>query len=102
MSENVKLLGIDDFDEFEKDKIKTLAYEYYDKIKRDHKGLLILHGKKINDKGNRCVYNFNVKLEAPDPIVAVQEEGWDLALVLHKALSGVENAIQKKFKTKGK
>ena len=102
MSDNVKVIGLEDFDVVEENIIRTLAYEYYDKIKRDAKGLLVIHGKKLNTDGRRCLYRFVVKLEAPNPLVDVQEEDWDLSRALHKVFNKVENAVQKKYKTEGK
>ena len=99
---NFKILGLEAFDVVERDRIITLSDEYYEKIKRDVEGILVLHGKKHDKEGKQAKFSFHARLEAPNPVVEVKGDDWDLSKALHKVFRKVENAIQKKYKTKGK
>ena len=102
MADDIQILGLDEFDELEINKIQDLANKHYDRIKRDLPGKLVLHGKKHNKEGKRCMFSFHAKIQVPNNLINVKDSDWDLAKALHKTLGKVENQVQNKFKTKGK
>lgn len=102
MDDNIKVLGLDDFDPVEEKRIIELASEYYDKVKRSKAALLVLHGKKHEHDGGKSKYSFHARLEGVGALVEVRDDDWDLSRALHRTLRKLENAVQKKYKTKGK
>ena len=101
-NKNIQILGLEDFDEAEKDKIISLSNNYYDKISRELPGKLVLHGKKHHSEGGRCRYSFHARIQIPNNLINVNGEDWDLAKALHISLSKVENYAKNKFRTEGK
>ncbi len=102
MEENIQILGLHDFDEMEKTKMFLLAERHYEKFSRDLPGKLVLHAKKHNKEGNRCIYSFHARVQKPSNLINVRDSDWELEKALHKTLVKVEKRIQDKFKTKGK
>jgi len=102
MNENITILGLDDFDSKEKNKIIDYTNKYSEKIFRDVKGLLILHCKKHDKEGKRVKYSLHVKIETPTISIRVKDDDWILATALNKVFNKVENRAQHKFKTEGR
>jgi len=91
MVKNIQILGLNDFNEKEKEKIIDLTNSHYEKIKRSINGNLVLHAKKHEKDGDRCKYSFHVRLDAPNNLINVNGEDWDLNKALHISLTKVEN-----------
>ena len=102
MVENIQILGLDNFDDKEKERIIGLVGSHYKKIKRNLPGKLVLHAKKYEKDGDRCKYSFHAKVQIPNNLINVNGSDWDLAKALHMSLIKVENYTKTKFKTKGK
>jgi|TARA_Y100000310_G_C20601814_1_gene773438 ribosome-associated translation inhibitor RaiA len=99
MEENIQILGLNEFDEKEKNDIVDLTKLYYRKIERDLQGLLKIHAKKHDKAGKRAKYSFHAKIQTPISLINVKDDDWDLHKALHKVLKKVENQVKHKFKT---
>jgi hypothetical protein len=102
MVNDIQILGLDDFNKNEKNKIIELTESHYGRIKRDLPGKLVLHAKKHEKDGDRCKYSFHARIQIPNNLINVNGEDWDLAKALHISLSKVENYAKNKFRTEGK
>jgi ribosome-associated translation inhibitor RaiA len=99
----IKILGLEDFDFLEKDRIKQLVAEYYTKIERTLKGnLLILHLKKHNAEGSRAKISIHARIENPTFVTLARASDWDINKALHSVLKKLETEIEHKFKPKNK
>ncbi len=102
MEENIQILGLDSFENKEKDKIMSYVERYSDKIFRNIVGDMIIHAKKHEKDGNRANYSFHIKIQTPETLISVRDDDWILSTALHKVLKKVENNIKHKFKVEGK
>jgi hypothetical protein len=102
MVNDIQILGLDDFNKNEKNKIIELTESHYGRIKRDLPGKLVLHAKKHEKDGDRCKYSFHARIQIPNNLINVTGADWDLAKALHISLSKVENYAKNKFRTEGK
>ncbi len=100
VNENIQILGLENFDEKEKEKMFNLTESYYEKISRNVPGNLVLHAKKHEKDGNRHMYSFHAKIQLSNNIINVDGTDWVLSTALHKVLKKVENNIAHKFKNK--
>ena len=90
MVDNIQVLGLKDFDKFEQERIIELANIYYDKISRSLSGKLVIHAKKYNSEGRRCMYSFHASIHSPDNLIDVSEDDWELDRAVHKVLKKVD------------
>jgi ribosome-associated translation inhibitor RaiA len=102
MENNIQILGLDSFNDKEKDKIINYVEKYSDKIFRNIKGNMVMHAKKHEKDGNRANYSFHIRIQTPETLISVKDDDWILSTALNKALKKVENNIIHKFKVKGK
>jgi len=96
--ENIQILGLDDFNETEREVVEEFSMKYYKKIERDLPGVLRIHAKKHDKTGERCKYSFHAKIQAPNNLINVMDDDWDLHKALNKVLKKVESQIKHKFK----
>jgi hypothetical protein len=99
VNDNIQILGLEKFNEKEQKKIVEFSESYYEKINRKIEGNLVLHAKKHNKDGNRCMYSFHAKVQFPEEVLTVNDDDWILSTALHKTLKKVENHIDHKYKT---
>ncbi len=97
VTDNIQILGMEGFDEKEREKILSYSENYYGKIKRDIPGKLVIHAKKHGKVGGRCMYSFHAKVQLPDNLVNVEDGDWILSTALHKVLKKVESNIKHKI-----
>ena len=95
MDENIQILGLKEFNEDEQSDIEEFSLRYYEKIKRDLPGLLMIHAKKHDKAGERCKYSFHAKVQAPENLINVKDDDWELHKALHKVLRKVEAKVKK-------
>jgi hypothetical protein len=98
MDENITIKGLDDFTEKEQEKVKELVSSNYEKIKRDVKGVLVIHAKKHNKDGDRAIYSFHGKIKTPDNLINVEGEDWLLATAVHKVMNKLHSSVLNKFR----
>ncbi|MBT3395546.1 hypothetical protein HOA59_03665 [archaeon] len=98
VTDNIQILGMEGFDEKEREKILSYSENYHKKIKRDIPCKLVLHAKKHDKVGGRCMYSFHAKVQLPDHLVNVEDGDWILSTALHKVLKKVENNIKHKVR----
>lgn len=99
MDENITIKGLDSFEEKEIEKIKELVSTNYEKLKRDvEEFLLVLHAKKHEKDGNRSMYSFHGKLQAPDNIINVEAQDWLLSTAVHKVMNKLRNQAQNRLR----
>jgi ribosome-associated translation inhibitor RaiA len=95
MDENIQILGLKDFNDEERLQIEEYTKKYYEKIERDLPGTLRIHAKKHNKAGERSKYSFHAKVQAPENLINVKDDDWELHKALHKVLRKVETKVKK-------
>jgi myosin-crossreactive antigen len=98
MDKNITIKGLDDFNEVEVEKIKSLVSTGYEKIKRDVKGTLVLHAKKHSKDGDRAIYSFHGKIKTPGNLINVEDSDWLLSTAIHKVMNKLKSSTQNKFR----
>jgi hypothetical protein len=100
--EVIQFVGLNELDEFAKDKVKVLCTSYHDKLKRLTHNItsLKIHIKQHSNDGGRINYFVNIKAIAPTKIFEVDKDEWDIALVMHKAFKALYNEIEHHLNSK--
>lgn len=102
VSDKIQVLGLDDFNTKEKNKILDYADNYAEKIFREiNADNMVIHAKKHDKAGKRAKYSFHVRIRSPTNLITAKDDDWILATALHKVFEKVKNEAQHTFKTKG-
>ncbi len=91
--------GAEDLGEYEKGIINRLSNEYFEKIKRGLKEVVIsfdVHVKCFEKKGNVKRFSVDARLKSPGHEFEASVEEWKLADAVHKVLEKIMNEIEHK------
>ena len=91
----INFIGLKDFAQLEKNKIKELSNKYIEKL--GTKGNLIVQCKKYN-WGGRVKYSFHTRVESPDIILNAKNSDWELKKCLHGLFNKLLREEEHKFK----
>lgn len=97
--EDIQFIGLNELENVDQTMVKTLAAEYYDKIKRalNNETSLVIHIKAAAKEGARHRYDVKVRVQAPTKIFESSSEEWDLATAVHGSCKDLLTQIKHTF-----
>lgn len=105
--EQLRFIGLDKCDDFEKARINDLTQKHIKKLSRDIKDYILImkikkHSaiKKSIDKSVK--YSIHIKIEFPNILINASYADWDLKRTVHRVFEKIQNEIKHKFKTEKK
>lgn len=100
MVEKIRYIGLRNLDSFEISKIQSLTNKYFKKIERFFSNAnLVVNVKKADVGGKRARYEFNLRVEAPTPVLTATHMDWELQRALHRAFDNILNSAKHKYKS---
>ena len=95
----IEIKGIDILTEEEKKLSDKLLNEYFPKIQRQIKNIIVLkvHIKEYEKEGKRKKYSINIKVINSTDVFEANAHDWDFARTMHKVLKKIENEIEDRF-----
>ncbi len=98
--EAIQFTGLNELTAEDQARVKDLAAEYYNKIKRALKNVtsLAIHIKPYRKAGKKKKFSVHIKAIAPTVVLtSTKAVDWDIARVMHKAFQDIEQEIHHRF-----
>ena len=96
MVETIRLVGLNDLEDTQQEKLKDEAAKYYEKFGRYLRDItsFTVHIKEYKKEGTKCKYSLCVRLNAPSKIFEAEKTDWDFERTLHKTFKALDNEIK--------
>jgi hypothetical protein len=98
---NVRYIGVNSLEVFEREIMKKLVMDYMVKLNRIlHNPNARFHVKLLRVNG-KMMYSFSVRLKIGKEFMSFNVEDWDMRRTVRKVMTKVLNAVEKELKIKG-